>query len=296
VSGEGRGSEGGVGGVFVGRCCGRRAAAATGDLTQKPGTAGCISDTGSGGACIDGTALFSAGSVTVSPDGESAYVASVSSGAVAVFDRAADGTLTQKPGPAGCVSDSGAGPCVDGTALFSAGSVTVSPDGESAYVASQASGAVAVFDREPPPPPPPPFAPDTTRPLLSALSLSPTRFRAAGKGPSIAARVGSRVSYRLTEPAAVSFKVERALPGRRVRGRCVKPKRSNRRAKRCTRYQTLRGGFTHRGKAGRNRFTFRGRLRARKLRPGRYRLRAVATDPAANKSRPKRSRFRIVRR
>ncbi len=48
------------------------AAAATGDLTQKPGTAGCISNSGSGGACADGTALDFPSSVTVSPDGASA--------------------------------------------------------------------------------------------------------------------------------------------------------------------------------------------------------------------------------
>src|SRR5918992_3643897 len=117
-----------------------------GTLTQKLGTAGCISETGAG-PCVDGTALDSARSVTVSPDGRSAYVASGSVGAVAVFDRAVDGTLTQKPGAAACVSDTGAGPCGDGTALGGAFEVTVSPDGRNAYVASNSSGAVAVFDR-----------------------------------------------------------------------------------------------------------------------------------------------------
>jgi len=57
---------------------------------------------------------------------------------------------------------------------------------------------------------------------------------------------------------------------------------------------TLRGSFTHKGKAGANKFKFRGRLRGRKLRPGRYRLRAVATDAAKNNSSVKRKRFRIV--
>jgi DNA-binding beta-propeller fold protein YncE len=117
-----------------------------GTLTQKPGTAGCISDTGAG-PCADGTALNGARSVTVSPDGRSAYVAAFDSDAVAVLDRAADGTLTQKPGTAGCISDTGAGPCADGTALNGAFSVTVSPDGRSAYVASSLSDAVAVLDR-----------------------------------------------------------------------------------------------------------------------------------------------------
>ncbi len=74
-------------------------------------------------------------------------MASFDSDAVVVLDRAPDGTLTQRTGTAGCVSQTGAGPCVDGTALDAASSVTVSPDGASAYVASFSDG-VAVFDRE----------------------------------------------------------------------------------------------------------------------------------------------------
>ena len=62
---------------------------ATGDLTQKPGTAGCVSETGRGGEWADGKALVGAFSVTVSPDGKSTYATSLASNAVAVFDRAA---------------------------------------------------------------------------------------------------------------------------------------------------------------------------------------------------------------
>ena len=123
-----------------------------GRLAQKPDTAGCISDTGDG-PCVDGEALQGAESVTVSPDGQNVYVTSNSafdapnSDAVAVFDRAEDGTLTQKPGPAGCISESGDAPCADGRALDGSTSVVVSPDGTSAYVAAILSNAVAVFDR-----------------------------------------------------------------------------------------------------------------------------------------------------
>ena len=60
---------------------------ATGKLTQLPGTAGCVSETGTGGACSDGKALKNAGAVVVSNDGKSVYVASLGSGAVAVFAR-----------------------------------------------------------------------------------------------------------------------------------------------------------------------------------------------------------------
>ena len=57
----------------------------------------------------------------------------------------------------------------------------------------------------------------------------------------------------------------------------------------------MTGSFTVPGKAGTNTFTFRGRIGGKKLRPGSYRLNGTATDPAKNKSLPKRKRFRIVK-
>jgi len=137
--------------------------------------------------------------------------------------------------------------------------------------------------------------PDTTKPVLAGLSLSPKSFRAAKSGPSVAASAGSTVRYRVSEVAAVGFRVERALPGRRAKGRCVKPRGANRGAKRCTRYVTLRGSFGHQGAQGSNGFRFRGRLGGRSLAPGRYRLRGVARDPAGNRSSLTRTGFRIVR-
>lgn len=109
-------------------------------------------------------------------------------------------------------------------------------------------------------------------------------------------RDGSSVSYRLSEAAVVKFTVQRGSSGRRVGGRCVKPKRANGRAKRCTRYRILPGSFSHRGTSGPNNFRFSGRLRNRKIAPGRYRLKAAATDAAGNASRPQRKHFGIVRR
>lgn len=124
------------------------AGAGLGELVQKAGTAGCISDSGALGECIDVVALDDPQSVAVSPDGTSAYVASFDGHSVAVFDRSADGTLTQKAGTAGCISDTGSGgACADGVALSFPRFVAVSPDGTSVYVVSSGSDAVAVFDR-----------------------------------------------------------------------------------------------------------------------------------------------------
>jgi hypothetical protein len=119
-------------------------------------------------------------------------------------------------------------------------------------------------------------AADTTAPGVSALRLSRRRFRAASRGPSAvaAAAVGTRVSYRLSEPASARFRIQRRKGGR---------------------YVTLRGRFKHAGHMGTNHFKFTGRLRGSKLRPGRYRLVMVAVDGAANESPVERLKFRIVR-
>lgn len=139
---------------------------------------------------------------------------------------------------------------------------------------------------------------DTTAAVLSRYRLEPTVFPAALRGGSVAQmrRAGTRVGYALSEPATVTFTVQRAALGRRVRGTCRRPTRGNRRRPRCLRYVTVRGRFRHVGAPGANRLRFTGRMRGRKLRPGRYRLGARAVDAAGNASRVARRKFRIVRR
>ena len=62
---------------------------------------------------------------------------------------ATPGELTQLADTDGCVKEAPvAGDCADGRALDGARSVAVSPDGKHVYVASEGSGAVAVFSRE----------------------------------------------------------------------------------------------------------------------------------------------------
>ncbi|MDQ1702527.1 MAG: hypothetical protein QOF57_1779, partial [Frankiaceae bacterium] len=251
--------------------------------------------------------LTGAASATVSPDGASLYVPAIRlelaggiieqlTGGMAILDRAPDGTLSQPAGMAGCVTETG-GSCTDGTAVDGAASVAFSADGRNAYVAAQASNAVAVFDRRSGPPPPPPPGPgvDVTRPLLRGLSLSPARFRALARGPAVVTRGGSRIAYGLSEPARVRFTIQLVVAGRRAGGRCVPVRRSNRSARRCDRYRTLGGSFTHTGATGRNALRFSGRLRNRKLAAERYRLRAVASDATGNRSGAKVARFAIRR-
>jgi DNA-binding beta-propeller fold protein YncE len=122
----------------------------TGALTQLPGTDGCVSETGSGGACTDGAALDGLRGVAVDPGGRNLYVAAAFSDAVTIFSRdETTGVLTQLPGTDGCVSESGTnGACASGTALDGTRSVTVSPDGESVYVGSFGSSSISVFSRD----------------------------------------------------------------------------------------------------------------------------------------------------
>ncbi|MCA1679393.1 MAG: hypothetical protein LC777_10810 [Actinobacteria bacterium] len=169
-------------------------------------------------------------------------------------------------------------------------------------------GAFEVDLRQPPPaslrqPPP---ASDKVPPSVTGYGLSDAAFAASAKGASIAKasaaktkkrkpKIGTTVRYTLSEPAAVTFTVEKAAAGRKVKGKCVKPTRSNRKKKRCTRYLKLKGSFVRVGLQGKNSFKFTGRLRGARLALGSYRLLATATDAAGNVSSVKRINFKIIR-
>jgi DNA-binding beta-propeller fold protein YncE len=121
-----------------------------GGLSHKPGTAGCISTTGSLGACADGRRIGGLRE-TISPDGRNLYIASYAADSVSIFDRnPATGALRQAPGRTGCiVAKPGKGGCALGRSFEGPEAVALSPDGKTAYVASEDTAAVAIFDRNP---------------------------------------------------------------------------------------------------------------------------------------------------
>jgi streptogramin lyase len=177
--------------------------------------------------------------------------------------------------------------------------ITEGPDGAlwfSEYCGDKIGRIVTGAPAPPPPPPPPPPVATLS---VSSIKLSPSSFKAAPKGASITvkkrkAKTGTRVSYSLSRAASTKFTVERAQKGRKKGKKCVAPRPSNKKGKKCTRYVLAKGSFKHAGTGGKNKFKFSGRIGGKRLKPGTYRLIAVATA-GATKSKLKRANFKIVR-
>jgi WD40 repeat protein len=98
-------------------------------------------------------------------------------------------------------------------------------------------------------------------PKLTALKLSPRRFRPATRGPTVAraASTGTTISYRDTLAATTSFHVLRCTAKHHP----------------CTRLRTA-GTFSRHDRGGSNRLRFTGRLHAHSLAAGLYELRVTA--------------------
>ncbi|MEZ5098535.1 MAG: hypothetical protein R3C15_01740 [Thermoleophilia bacterium] len=155
-------------------------------------------------------------------------------------------------------------------------------------VRGECGAPLEVVPPAPPPaqPPPAPPAADTTPPRLSALTVKPARFRAGARVRAArkgAPAVGASIRFALSEAATVRLKVERLLPGVKVKKRCVAPK-AGVTGPRCVRAKA-RGTLTATRAAGTRRLAFTGTLRGKRLAPGRYRLTLTATDAAGNVSR-----------
>jgi virginiamycin B lyase len=173
--------------------------------------------------------------------------------------------------------------------------ITEGPDGAlwfSEFCGNRIGRIATAAPAAPPPPAPPPAAVLS----VSSLKLSPSSFKAAPKGASITkkAKPGTRVTYLVSTAASTRFTVESIQAGRKKGKNCVKPTAKNKKGKRCTRYVVVKGSFKHASKAGSNNFRFSGRVGNKRLKPGKYRLVAVATV-GARKSKVRRANFTIVR-
>jgi DNA-binding beta-propeller fold protein YncE len=123
--------------------------ARTGVLSQRSGPAGCIA-AGGAGSCARAVGLRAPNSVAVSPNGRNVYATSMGSNAVVSFLRnGSTGGLTQLGHGAGCIAEAAISGCATGRELAGPDAITVSPDGESVYVAAFSGSAVAVFSRNP---------------------------------------------------------------------------------------------------------------------------------------------------
>lgn len=128
--------------------------AEVGDLTEKLGTARCVSEGGSAGQCQDGGTRIGNTDSVVSPDGKNVYTISFQSpqeDSISIFDRnATTGEISRKPGAAGCIHNGAADAgCAGATGLIKPVGIAITPDGKSVYVTSFDRLAIVVFDRDP---------------------------------------------------------------------------------------------------------------------------------------------------
>jgi hypothetical protein len=154
--------------------------------------------------------------------------------------------------------------------------------------------------------PAPAAAGDTTAPSITGFGMSFRRFRVGVKSTPVSARMsvrptpkGTRFTWISSEPGTAKLRIQRALPGRKVKRKgktvCAKPRRSLRKHKKCTRFS--RGvTLTRHAKTGLNALKFTGRVKKKALKPGHYRASLTETDAAGNRSRTRHLSFRIVKR
>ena len=123
--------------------------AGSGNLTSL----GCISgDEGyrQDGNCSRGLGLQFVQNVAVSPDGKHVYASATDSHTLAGFERDADGSLSQLPGPEGCRSDidSGGTACLPAEGIALPLGIAFTPDGSFVYAAAFGFGTVIAMERD----------------------------------------------------------------------------------------------------------------------------------------------------
>ncbi len=112
-----------------------------------------------------------------------------------------------------------------------------------------------------------------TPPVLSGLRLTPAAFRPATKSHKKGR--GTVIAYTDSAAATTTFTIQRKSSGVRKGSSCIaRTKHTSRGARRCTRWTTLTGTFSHHDIRGANRVRWTGVLHGKALGVGSYRLQA----------------------
>jgi hypothetical protein len=123
--------------------------------------------------------------------------------------------------------------------------------------------------------------------VLRVDGSTPVVTRLASAKRVLRLKRSTMIRFRLSEPATVTLALNRARPGRRVKGLC---RRSAKRGRGCVAWARART-ITRRESAGSNGI----KLRGRGLKPGHYRVVLTAVDAVGHRSSPRTMRLRVTR-
>jgi hypothetical protein len=134
---------------------------------------------------------------------------------------------------------------------------------------------------------------------VSALMLSPTRFRRGSRAATIAKGkpppAATTISFTLSRAAMVTASFEEAKGGVRVGRRCEAPSRAHHHGRRCTRFVHVPHGVTLSAPAGSDRITFDGVLTGGgDLPAGTYRLSLTASAAGGRATASQHPSFTLV--
>jgi hypothetical protein len=231
-----------------------------------------------------------AGTSTAGGDGGAGSTATGDSGQLGSGGAGATGNTCGGGGGGGLYGGGGGGGAnVSGGGGGGGGSSLVPTGGTAAALLTDTSPQVQISYT-------PPTVPDTVKPVITGKpSADPASFlvNKTGKAetPVSGAKKGTTFRFRLSEPATVTFTIQRKLKGRRSKGKC---RQKAKKGRRCTLFKRA-GAFRANGVAGANSKSFSGRIGRKSLRPGRYRAVLRAVDPSGNKSSKKTLSFRVLK-
>ncbi|HEY1451317.1 MAG TPA: hypothetical protein VGF47_10215 [Solirubrobacteraceae bacterium] len=258
-----------------------------GGFQSLAGVSASFSDVCSGAAPFTGAGNICADPLLLAPG----------PGTADVHETAASPTLERGSNallPSGVSTDAFGGPRVLGPILCSASPAPIVDMGAAEYAYPPPSCPPLILSSHLQPPVAPTLSSlgqtsKTWREGSALAQLSSTHGKGKKKLP-----VGTTFSFKLDQPAQVTFTFTKPAPGRKVGKRCVAQTPKNKRKRRCRRAVTA-GTLSFSGHSGTNKVRFQGLIsRRKKLKPGSYKL-LVTASTAGKRSRTGVLSFTIVR-